>query len=378
MIQKTFRLFFTAVFLFALVSGCKDDIVVENNNNNNNEGPAAPVLIEPVNNTVVNGNTQLLKWSEFPNTITYRIQVSRDANFLSTAVIDTGTNATELTIREEILTPGIYYYWRVISMQNGNNSEWSAVWRFSIILPPPAAPQLSLPENISINQSFTPLFDWNDVFTAQVYRIQVSQSSNFTQNLIDSSRINISQFQCPPMLLNTGTQYYWRVQASNSNGISIGEWSQTFSFTTIAGPEPNSISGTITFVDGNFPSSNCYYRSAAYLPNAWPPLFIQHFAVDSLNIQFNNGVYSAAYKLKNLPNGTYFIASQLVSRAGGLLSIMGTYGCDTARTKFSNCPLSPAAVTISENNGVTGIDFLSWADSTKSIFSEQLRKQVKK
>lgn len=366
MINKGLFLLFSLIIL--AFSGCKDDAVVQETNNNNNQDPTAPVLTEPVNNSVVSVSGPLLKWNEFPNTITYRVQVSYDANFIGTIFLDSATNATELRVRDGLLTTGVNYYWRVISMQNGNNSNWSVVWRFSIILSPPAAPILLSPSNGSQNQSFTPFFDWDDAPTAQTYRLQISENSAFSTLLYDSSGIPTSQLQCPAMILNTGTQYYWRVNASNSNGVSTGEWSAPFNFNTVNGPEPNSISGIITFTDNTFIHYPYFYAASAFATVNWPPSVFNPGGFDSLSIQQSGNTYTAVYKIRHLPSGTYYLASAIINRTISSVDIYGTYGCDTSRVKFSNCAYTPIQVTISENNGITGINFLSWADSTKVIF----------
>lgn len=368
------KYFFKNVFLIILLTaaftltGCKDDAVVDNGNgNNNNHDPDVPQLVEPQNNSVTQFISPLLKWSDFPNTTQYRVQVSMDANFVSTLFVDSIVSGNELTIRENTLTTNINFYWRVIAQQAGTNYSWSAVWSFKIILSPPAAPELLLPVNNAVNQSFLPLLDWNDPPTAQAYRLQISASQNFQNILLDSSGMNISQLQCPAMLLNTNTQYWWRVKASNSNGLSISEWSQSFTFTTVDGPEPNSISGTITFADANFVQLPNFYTCTAYSQVSWPPNFIPPFKISTLTIENIGGVYKANYKLTGFPNGIYYIASG-INRTPVQNAVFGTYGCDTSRTLYSNCAFTPTKVTISENNGVTDINFLSWADSTKLIF----------
>lgn len=361
--------FLSIVLLIIIFTGCKDDTVIVNNNNNTNQNPNSPGLLEPANNSQVTSITPLLKWEAYQNAANYKIQVSTDANFLGTLYTDTIVSSTQLTVNNPGLITNINYYWRVIANLNGGgSSQWSAVWKFFIILPPPPAPNLILPLNNSTNQSFTPLFDWEEALTAQVYRIQISANPTFTQLLYDSSGITTSQLQCRPMILNTNTQYFWRVNASNSGGVSISEWSAVFNFTTVNGPEPNSISGRITFADANFIIYPSFYVASVYLTSAWPPQFAGPLKTDSLLIQQQGGVYFADYKIQGIPNGNYYVATSMRSHGSSNNDILGTHGCDTARIQFSNCAFTPIQVVISDNNGVTGINFLSWADSTKTIF----------
>jgi hypothetical protein len=286
------------VFLLTLiVTGCKDDNIVENTNNNNTQNPTAPELTEPGNNSVVQTYNPLLKWKAFTGAHSYRVQLSSDANFIGIMYADTTINSTEFTVGSSLLTTSVNYYWRVIANLSGGSSNWSAVWKFSIILAPPPPPVLVLPPNGSSNQSFTPLFDWDDAPSAETYRLQISSNPSFTGILFDSSRISVSQLECPPMFLNTGTQYYWRVNGTNSNGLSVGEWSTAFSFTTVSGPEPNSISGTITFVDNNFVHLPYYYIACAFTSATWPPIVFNTGRNDSLSIQQSGNIYTASFRM---------------------------------------------------------------------------------
>jgi|GEM_PF-1045790 len=354
--------------LALIVQGCKDNTPVQVNNNNNNQGPGSPVLLNPQNRTSVQTSTPVLQWGSFTNATSYRLQISLDANFAGTMELDSsGITGTQFTVPSNVLTLGAYNYWRIIASISSGTSAWSVVWKFNIVYAAPAAPILLSPPNGSTGQAFLPLFDWNDVATAQFYRIQVSRFSNFSPVVLDSSLITDSQLQCPQFILNTGTQYFWRVIASNSNGLSTGPWSSTWNFTTVTGPEPNSISGIITFVDTTFLRFPAYYYAAAYPSGSWPPP--NNYSVsDSIIIQRNGNIYTANYKFSHLINGSYIICLQANNAIRLVGSVQGIYVCDTVHVQYSGCPNNPNPVLISNNNGVENINFLSWADTTKRIF----------
>lgn len=131
--------------------------------------------------------------------------------------------------------------------------------------------------------------------------------------------------------------------------------------------EANTISGTITFADTNFITSGGVYDIGAFSNPSTPPTywFGPPTAYDTLVITNNNGVYSANYKLTGVPDGNFVIAVGFRKDTGGQSPIMGVYGCDTAHT---SCFLDPQRVTITNNAGVSGINFISWADTANKVY----------
>lgn len=365
------QLIYTAVlFCFLLLTGCKKDedeqIPVANE-----PVEISVILIEPVNNATISVYEPVLKWDPFPNTISYYAEISLDANFLSPGILDTVITGTSFSIPAGILQTNIYYYWRVkAELSGGNFTPFSAVRRFHIILTPPPPPNLILPQNNSAGVSFIPLFDWDDTPTAQIYRLQVSQNSAFSTILLDTGYIPFSQLQCPYFILTTGANYFWRVNATNSNGASTGNWSTVFNFSTAPGLTPGTISGTIRFADNNLMQSPYYYVIGAFSPANWPPTGQTPVYSDSLAVQFINNEFRADYTLENVVNGNYYLAVFSRSRTTAIeVTYKAVLGCDTARVLFSNCPMNnPGSVFMQNGLGINNINILSWADSSKSIF----------
>ncbi len=346
------------------IQSCKNDSAVEPPPTTT-QNPNTPQLQSPGNEVTLNFFTPVLDWDDFTGAVSYSVQVSLDANFAGTMVMDSsGIHSSNLTVPNGKLTTNSYYYWRVNAVISGGTTGWSSTWRFRIILGAPGAPVLISPPNGSVNQPFAPLLDWNDVDSAEFYRVQLSDTASFSRLLLDTGRIYVSQYQIPQYTLAVNSRYYWRVNASNSNGASTGPWSAPFSFTVMNGPMPNSISGTVTFADTNFVPLPSYYRVGAFVE--WPPFTPVNS--DSLAITHIGNIYRANYTITGLMTGDYRIA--VYPEVGSLsgVEILGIYGCDTARAEFSNCPLSPVTVPIINNWGVEDINFLSWADTTKNIF----------
>jgi hypothetical protein len=348
----------------SVLQSCKDNAVVETPPATN-QNPEVPQLISPVNEGTINFFTPTIDWHDFQGAVNYRIQISLDANFSGTMIMDSsGITASQLHIATGLFTTNSYYYWRVKASLSSGATPWSGVWRFRIILNPPPAPNLISPLNGAINQPYTPLMDWNESSTAEFYRIQIATNPGFATLVIDSSRIPVTQYQVPEFALTVNTQYFWRVNASNSGGASTSPWSAPWSFTVMNGPQPNSISGTITFVDTNFSHSPDGYKVGAF--NGWPPF--SPFSEDSLIITHIGNLYTANYKITRLPSGDYNVAVYPNLFSNPEIRVLGIYGCDTVHVEFSNCPQSPSTVSIINGWGVEGINFLSWADTTKRIF----------
>lgn len=353
-----------AVTALFLIQSCKNDSVVETTKPEN-ENPSAPNLSEPNNGATVGVLNPILNWDDFSGAASYRMQVSLDANFSGIMLLDSsGITSSQFRVPQGLLTTNSYNYWRVNAATGSGTTPWSSVWRFNIILNPPAAPNLLAPPNGSMNQPFTPTLNWNDVPTAQFYRVQVSYNPVFTYIVFDSSMVPMSEVSVPEFVLQVNSQYYWRVNASNSGGVSTGPWSSIWNFTTMNGPEPGVIKGTITFADTNFLQQPNYYKVGAF--NGWPPVAVVQ--EDSLVIVHSGNTYTAEYRVGRLDNGSYYIAVYPVSFTSLEYKILGIYGCDTVHVEYSNCPFNPEAVNVINGWGSENINFITWADTTKRIF----------
>lgn len=96
---------------------------------------------------------------------------------------------------------------------------------------PPTAPSLSSPGNNSTCVSLTPNLTWGSIFPPSCYyRVQIATNSNFNTTVLDSSGTVYTNLNVPANKLSYGTQYYWRVVATNQ--VGTGPWSGSRSFTT--------------------------------------------------------------------------------------------------------------------------------------------------
>jgi fibronectin type 3 domain-containing protein len=92
----------------------------------------------------------------------------------------------------------------------------------------PERPKLLSPLDKSKDLSSTINLQWQKIEDATFYRIQVSEKSDFSTVFLNQTNVENNQTQMKD--LKIGTQYYWRVRASNEAGDS--NWSETWSFTT--------------------------------------------------------------------------------------------------------------------------------------------------
>jgi hypothetical protein len=136
------------------------------------------------------------------------------------------------------------------------------------------------------------------------------------------------------------------------------------------GPAANTISGTITFVDTNFITSGGFYDIGVFPNPSNPPTywFGPPSSNDTLRYVKVGNVYQAPYVLKGVSNGSYVVAVGFRKTSGGQSPILGVYGCDTIRAQYSTCFLNPQRITISNDQGVEGVNFKSWADTTNKVF----------
>lgn len=92
----------------------------------------------------------------------------------------------------------------------------------------PTSPTLVNPTDGTTGVTLTPTFEWLPVDSATSYTVLISKVSNFSSTVVNQSGIAGTSYtlQSP---LDENTNYYWRVQAVNSNGSSL---SPTRSFVT--------------------------------------------------------------------------------------------------------------------------------------------------
>jgi hypothetical protein len=211
---------FLLLLLLVVINGCKKDNPTSPPTGNNNL--STPLLISPFNVSYNNITSPILEWHK-TGTQSYSVQVSSDSLF---SILLNNEIAKDTLLQVTGLTKSTNYYWRVRSNDGTSFSEWSIVWTFYT---GPYPPMLSLPANNSINVALNPSLSWNSDTSAISYSLQVSSIINFSNLVYNQSgdKNTIRQISG----LNNSTNYYWRVNSTNSFGTSA--WSKVFQFTSI-------------------------------------------------------------------------------------------------------------------------------------------------
>jgi hypothetical protein len=190
------------------------------------EKPEVPLLVSPVNDAENVSVTAILDWNESERAETYHVQVSTSTDFESNTIDEGGIAESQFLLNG--VSGGTQYHWRVLAENPGGFSDWSEVWTFTTIEQLPDMPLLVSPENGSTDRAINITFEWETSLRAEFYRFQISTQAGFGSLVFDTT--GVVETELSHNGLNYGTQYYWRVQAGNNDGVS--EWSDAWSFTT--------------------------------------------------------------------------------------------------------------------------------------------------
>lgn len=135
--------------------------------------------------------------------------------------------------------------------------------------------------------------------------------------------------------------------------------------TPTAGPDPGTISGTVTFTDTNkVQCSTCgYYDIAAF--SSWPPTGPPS-SYDTLKLTKANNVYTATYKMIGLTGGGSYVIVAAYTKlpyAAGSNFILGIHGCDNNESCYLT---NPKHDTIPSAQGLANINFNAFCDTASS------------
>lgn len=199
-----------------------------------------PALSSPTNGAAGVDVAAPLSWSSVPDGADYHVQVATDDQFTNIVFEDqmvAGTSVTASNLGE--LTQ---YYWRVRGKYDDRIvTIWSEVWSFTTgETTAPPAPSLLYPADDSREMPMEFTFDWNDAPDAETYRFQLATDNGFGNIIEDDATLTDSEKDING--LDDGTEYFWRVNASNTSGT--GPFSPVYSFSTAVNA-PSNLAATV-------------------------------------------------------------------------------------------------------------------------------------
>jgi photosystem II stability/assembly factor-like uncharacterized protein len=257
--------------------------------------PSVPILLSPPNGLSGLSLTPLLDWNDAPYALKFRVQLATDSLFGGIVYDTSNVYISQLTVPVGKLSFNTKYFWRVNAQNATGTSSWSGAWWFTTAVSVPA-PQLISPLNLTIGVSLTPLLYWSSIPSAVGYRLQVSTTSGFTTNVLDST-VYTTAVMVSTGMLGSITQYYWRVASISTAGQ--GSFCSHWSFTT----RNNLILNLKTYLEGFWNGSTMVPDTARiYIASASSP----YGFLDSTTILLSaTATATATFGLP--PNGNYYV-----------------------------------------------------------------------
>ncbi|MCS4434334.1 fibronectin type III domain-containing protein [Aquiflexum gelatinilyticum] len=330
--------------------------------------PEVPTLLSPLDGAKDVSTNTSLQWNAVTDAKTYRIQISKESSF-GTILIDNAT-LTGNTFQVNSLEEGVTYYWRVNAANEAGISNFSSAWSFQtkISIIAPVAPTLINPSDKSTGLATTLKLSWSTVTGAEGYTLELSKNADFSSLINSNSGLTANEFVLSG--LEEGSQYYWRVKASNSAGSS--PYSQVWSFTTkekinppasptLLGPNHESVSltGKITFTWTKSEGSMSYGIQISKS---------QDFTVKQVDI---TGIQTESIDISDLENGVTYYWRVYASNEGGNSGFSEIW-------KFETLALPDVPVLLSPSNGKKDLALNSTLHWESTLDAGTYRLQVSK
>ena len=193
------------------------------------KAPVNVSLQSPENGAINVALSPEITWDKLDIADYYTFQLAKDDEFQHIVISEDSLLGISYAITDT-LQYQTKYYWRVRGVNVGGIGKWSDEWSFKTIIKSPEVVVLSSPSDGEEGVGLTPLLKWEESERADVYDLQLSDDSEFSYGLIDTTNISKIEIQINEEL-EKGITYYWRVRAGNEGGY--GDWSDALSFTTV-------------------------------------------------------------------------------------------------------------------------------------------------
>lgn len=213
-----------------------------------------PILIYPQNNTKNFRLSSKLIWLGDQSANTYQIQISTDPVFVN-ILQDQTTTDTSFGITS--LPYGTKFYWRVRSINDKMQSNWSQIYSFITVL---RSPDLISPSDKSENLTLPIEFIWERTGSNIFFKLQIAYDKDF--EFVAQEMIFYENNSITIQTLPENTWLYWRVMSYSS--VLESDWSTTRTFKVAKASDiANDSDGTITvfpnpfkdFLIAQFPSA---------------------------------------------------------------------------------------------------------------------------
>ena len=269
--------------------------------------PIPPIINLQLNGSIINPLNGVITWNSSSNATRYRIQISKDSNFIN-IVKDITITDTTLTFTD--LEGGTTYYLRINASNSLGSSAWSNTFMFNTSITSLSKPILLLPLNNALNQPTSVLLKWNSVKNATSYSLLLSKDSDFA--IIQREFSGITDTSKSITGLENNTTYFWKTNAKSQSLES--EWSEVWRFNVlVVGIKeiPNDIPNCFN-LHQNYPNPFNPTTMISYqLPiNSYVSLKIFDIYGKEINILMekyqNRGKYSIKWEPNNIPSGVYF------------------------------------------------------------------------
>lgn len=268
--------------------------------------PDVPSLISPLTGNKSVPDSVVLIWNKAAYAKYYSLQLALDNNF--TNVFLNQNNIYDTTFTAKGLSGETTYYWRVRSVNNSGNSNYSSVNTFSTGFP--KTPVIISPSDLQTNVGINAKLKWLPSSVISEYQVQVSKDVNINPSkMVVDSVVTDTVLITPTLAFNT--VYSWRVRAFNDLGSSA--WTNVYKFKTV-----------VTDVDDEsiLPKEYKLYQN---YPNPFNPITKIEFDIpkqskvllkvynllgqeiaELINKNYSPGKYSIEFNAENLPSGIYF------------------------------------------------------------------------
>ena len=216
---------------------------------------AEPGQVWPMTGMTSSDTTPLLIWEDFPDAVSYLVQIATTAGGLTSAP-ELSAAASEYQTTET-LAVGNIRWWRVCAVNaSSQQGPWTAAASFTIVPPPPP---LLTPADASSSTSARPEFTWTAVDGAASYELAIATSE---AGLDGATPVPVSGTSWTPASDLVAGTWYWRVRCVDAYA-AIGEWGPAWSFERPYSIGDTGPAGGKVFYDKGSGSSGWRYLEAA-------------------------------------------------------------------------------------------------------------------